>query len=122
MEKGAHAWTPRAAGISRFHSTTTTDTIQKKLRKVNLFCSDLICNICARKRIILYSKYISSFLYFGNLNYHFFRFLFESFNMFSISFSNDFRFSPSIPAGRSIFAVSSAILASVICPLCFSAS
>lgn len=114
MEKGVHAWTPRAAGISRFRSTTTTDTIQKKFRKVNLFCSDLICNICSRKRIILYSRYISSFQYVGNLNYHFFRFLFESFNMFSISFSNDFRCSPSIPAGRSIFAVSSAILASVI--------
>ena len=62
MEKGAHAWTPRGADISRFRSTTTTYNIQKKLRKVNLFCSDLICNICGTKRIILYSGYISSFL------------------------------------------------------------
>lgn len=91
MEKGAHAWTPRATGISRFRSTTTTDTIQKKLRKVNLFCSDLICNICSTERIILYSRDISSFLYIGNLNYHFFLlFLLESFKIFSINFSNDF--------------------------------
>lgn len=74
-------------GISRFHSTTTKNTIQRKWFEVNHF---------------------------------FLLFLLESFNMFSISFSNDFLFSPSIPAGRSIFAVSSAILASVICPLCLS--
>lgn len=68
MKKGAHAWTPRAAGISRFRSTTTTDTIQKKLRKVNLFCSDLICNICSMKRIILYFGHKFCYFSFGQMS------------------------------------------------------